>query len=49
MPTPVDRLIEAGSKRTFASAVAWPGWCRAGRDETAALEALRATASGTPR
>ena len=33
MPTPVDCLIEAGSRRTFASAVAWPGWCRAGRDE----------------
>jgi hypothetical protein len=42
MPTPVDCLIEAGSKRTFASAVAWPGWCRAGRDEPAALEALTA-------
>ncbi len=41
MPTPVDCLIEAGSRRTFASAVAWPGWCRAGRDEDAALEALR--------
>jgi hypothetical protein len=42
MPTPVDCLIEAGSKRTFASAVAWPGWCRAGRDGTAALEVLTA-------
>ncbi|HET9311817.1 MAG TPA: hypothetical protein VFP41_11425 [Actinomycetota bacterium] len=40
MPTPVDCLIEAGSKRTFASAVAWPGWCRAGRDEDEALQAL---------
>jgi len=40
MPTPVDCLIEAGSKRTFASAVAWPGWCRAGRGEDEALQAL---------
>src|SRR5262249_54875998 len=24
----------------FASALDWPGWCRAGRDESAALEAL---------
>jgi hypothetical protein len=40
MPTHVDCLIEAGSERVFASAAAWPGWCRAGRDEGAALEAL---------
>lgn len=32
--------IEAGKKRTFAGALAWPGWCRAGRDEAAALQAL---------
>jgi hypothetical protein len=40
MPTPVDCLLEAGSQRTFVCAAAWPGWCRAGRDEHAALEAL---------
>jgi hypothetical protein len=37
-PTPVG--IEAGSKRTFAWALEWPGWCRSGRTEEAALEAL---------
>jgi len=31
---------EAGSRRVFAGAVAWPGWCRMGRDETEALDAL---------
>jgi len=37
-------FIEAGSKRTFAGGIDWPGWCRSGRDEAAALEALRAYA-----
>jgi hypothetical protein len=32
--------LEMGSKRTFAGAMDWPGWCRSGRDETAALQAL---------
>ena len=32
--------IEAGQKRTFVGVLAWPGWCRSGRDETAALQAL---------
>jgi hypothetical protein len=32
--------LEAGSKRTFATALEWPGWCRSGRGEDAALEAL---------
>ena len=32
--------LELGSKRVFACAVDWPGWCRAGRDEGAALAAL---------
>ncbi|HEX7247495.1 MAG TPA: hypothetical protein VF351_05275 [Actinomycetota bacterium] len=40
MAAPVHCLIEAGSKRTFAAAARWPGWCRAGRDEPAAIEAL---------
>jgi hypothetical protein len=39
---PVEVYLEAGSKRVFAGAVDWPGWDRAGRDETAALEALAA-------
>jgi len=37
--------LEVGTKRTFAWADDWPGWCRAGRDEAAALAALEAAAS----
>jgi hypothetical protein len=37
-------VVEAGTKRVFASAVDWPGWARSGRDETAALDALVAYA-----
>ena len=37
--------LEVGGKRVFASAVDWPGWCRPGRDENAALDALAAYAS----
>lgn len=33
-----------GSKRTFASALDWPGWTRAGKGEAAAIEALSAAA-----
>lgn len=40
MAAPIHCLIETGSKRTFAAAARWPGWCRAGRDESAAIEAL---------
>jgi hypothetical protein len=32
--------LEAGSKRIFACAVDWPGWCRSGRDEEMALQSL---------
>ena len=39
-PKTVDVYLEIGAKRTFAGAVDWPGWCRAGRDEEAALQAL---------
>jgi hypothetical protein len=42
MTTPV--YLEIGSSKTFACALDWPGWCRAGRDEHAALEALAAYA-----
>jgi hypothetical protein len=35
-------LVEVTPKKAFASAVDWPGLARAGRDETAALEALGA-------
>jgi hypothetical protein len=36
--------IEIGSKRVFAAALDWPGWCRAGKDEGGALAALGAYA-----
>jgi hypothetical protein len=39
-PRPVRVCIEATAKRAFASALDWPGWCRSGRDERAALDAL---------
>ncbi len=32
--------LEVGQKRVFASALDWPGWCRSGKSEEAALEAL---------
>jgi hypothetical protein len=32
--------LEVTPKKTFASALDWPGWCRASRDEGAAREAL---------
>jgi hypothetical protein len=38
--------VETGSKRTFAGAIDWPGWCRSGRDERSALTAL---AEAAPR
>ncbi len=37
---PVEVYVEATPKRAFAGAVDWPGWCRPGRDEEAALETL---------
>ena len=33
-------FVETGKKRIFAGAVDWPGWCRSGRDEKTALQAL---------
>jgi len=36
----IEVYVEAGSKRCFAGAVRWPGWCRSGRNEDAAIEAL---------
>ncbi|MGA7987229.1 MAG: DinB family protein [Candidatus Dormiibacterota bacterium] len=34
-------IVEVGpSRRTFARVVAWPGWCRSGRDERSAMAAL---------
>jgi hypothetical protein len=36
----IDVYLEIGDKRTFAGAIDWPGWCRIGRDEDSALQAL---------
>jgi hypothetical protein len=36
----IDVYLEIGKKRTFAGAIDWPGWCRIGRDEGSALQAL---------
>ena len=36
----MDIYLEIGAKRTFAGAIDWPGWCRIGRDEDAALQSL---------
>jgi hypothetical protein len=38
--TGIATYLETGSKRVFAGAVEWPGWCRAGRDREAAVQAL---------
>jgi hypothetical protein len=36
--------LEIGAKRTFAGAIEWPGWCRGGRREEEAFDALLACA-----
>jgi len=36
----VKIYLEIGKKRAFAGAIDWPGWCRSGQDENAALQAL---------
>ncbi|MDP9373029.1 MAG: hypothetical protein M3Q65_11395 [Chloroflexota bacterium] len=36
----INVYLEIGKKRTFAAALDWPGWCRRGQDDTAALQAL---------
>ena len=38
--TKIGTYLEIGQKRTFGGALDWPGWCRSGRDEAAALQAL---------
>src|SRR3954462_3415322 len=38
--SPTAVILEIGAKKTFAAAVDWPGWCRAGKDPEAALAAL---------
>ena len=36
----INVYLETGDKKTFAGAVDWPGWCRTGKDEKSALQAL---------
>ena len=36
----VTVFVEIGKKKTFVGALDWPGWCRSGRDENTALQAL---------
>ena len=40
MATRIDVYLERGTKRTFAGALDWPGWCRHGADDSEALAAL---------
>ena len=40
----VNVYLEHGSKRLFAGALDWPGWCRSGRDAASALQSLVAYA-----
>ena len=44
--TAITVVIEAGAKKTFARAIDWPGWSRAGKGEQLALAAL---ADAAPR
>ncbi|MFQ5341339.1 MAG: DinB family protein [Anaerolineae bacterium] len=37
---PIPVYLEVSKKRTFTGAIEWPGWCRAGKDEASALQAL---------
>jgi len=37
---PIEVYLEIGQTRTFAGALDWPGWCRSGRDEATAVQAL---------
>ena len=40
MPDPIKVSIETTRPKTFASAMDWPGWSRAGKTEELALDAL---------
>ena len=42
--TKIAVSVERGTTRVFACAIDWPSWCRSGRDEDAALDALFASA-----
>jgi hypothetical protein len=36
----INVYLEAGKKRVLAGVLGWPGWCRGGKDEESALQAL---------
>jgi hypothetical protein len=40
MAKPIPVYIETGAKKVFACSIDFPGWCRSGKDEQSALEAL---------
>jgi hypothetical protein len=44
MTKPIAISIEASPKKSFATAVDWPGWSRSGKAEALAIEALAAYA-----
>lgn len=39
-PTPLRLALEIGPRRVFATALDWPGWCRGGKGEQGAIDAL---------
>jgi hypothetical protein len=39
-PNKINVYLEIGAKKIFAGAIDWPGWCRVGRSEADALQAL---------
>jgi hypothetical protein len=39
---PLRIAVELGSRRAFATALDWPGWCRSGKSESQAIENLLA-------
>jgi hypothetical protein len=45
MAKPVAVYLELGAKKAFACSIDFPGWCRSGRSEELALEALAAYAA----
>ncbi|HEX3212897.1 MAG TPA: hypothetical protein VH016_10040, partial [Actinomycetota bacterium] len=44
MVKPIPVYVEAGDKKVFACSIDFPGWCRSGKTEEEALEALAAYA-----
>ncbi len=41
--TPIDLVVETTKRKSFAIAIDWPGWARAGRTPELALDMLTAT------